>query len=204
MAGLPLKKRGTQKPNSQRIFFVLPVVLLVAFNALIPMIVVNYSVQETFALIVFQRSLVWKTAPFWSVPCCSCRFPVYWFDFDDWGAVGYSHCLIDAKTRILGACMSCIDGLTHAYPMECRGDVEHIYFARYRLAWVFHEPFAGHYQIWPKPNRQDYDHVMDVWHWTSLVVLLCCWSGLDTRRLLPSCKNRWSIKLVSLSLYPVA
>ena len=35
--------------NQKAWFFVLPVLLLVAFNALIPMMtVVNYSVQETF------------------------------------------------------------------------------------------------------------------------------------------------------------
>ncbi|WP_373635566.1 carbohydrate ABC transporter permease [Yoonia sp. SS1-5] len=41
-------------PNQKAWFFVLPVLLLVAFNALIPMMtVVNYSVQETFGNNVF-------------------------------------------------------------------------------------------------------------------------------------------------------
>ena len=41
-------------PNQRAWFFVLPVLLLVAFNALIPMMtVVNYSVQETFGNNVF-------------------------------------------------------------------------------------------------------------------------------------------------------
>ena len=40
--------------NQKAWFFVLPVVLLVAFNAIIPlMTVVNYSVQETFGDNVF-------------------------------------------------------------------------------------------------------------------------------------------------------
>ena len=40
--------------NQRAWFFVLPVVLLVAFNALVPlMTVVNYSVQETFGNNVF-------------------------------------------------------------------------------------------------------------------------------------------------------
>ena len=40
--------------NQKAWFFVLPVLLLVAFNALVPiMTVVNYSVQETFGNNVF-------------------------------------------------------------------------------------------------------------------------------------------------------
>ncbi|HIK58630.1 MAG TPA: sugar ABC transporter permease, partial [Nitrospinaceae bacterium] len=41
-------------PNQKAWFMVLPVILLVAFNAVIPlMTVVNYSVQETFGNNVF-------------------------------------------------------------------------------------------------------------------------------------------------------
>ena len=47
--------------NHKGWFFVLPVVLLVAFNALIPMMtVVNYSVQETFGNnLFFWEGLGW-------------------------------------------------------------------------------------------------------------------------------------------------
>ena len=41
--------------NQKAWFFILPVIVLVAFNALIPlMTVVNYSVQETFGNNIFQ------------------------------------------------------------------------------------------------------------------------------------------------------
>jgi len=44
----------TRVPNQKAWFMVLPVILLVAFNAVIPlMTVVNYSVQETFGNNVF-------------------------------------------------------------------------------------------------------------------------------------------------------
>ena len=44
----------TRVPNKKAWFMVLPVILLVAFNAVIPlMTVVNYSVQETFGNNVF-------------------------------------------------------------------------------------------------------------------------------------------------------
>ena len=47
--------------NQKAWFFVLPVLLLVAFNALIPiMTVVNYSVQETFGNnVFFWQGLDW-------------------------------------------------------------------------------------------------------------------------------------------------
>jgi glycerol transport system permease protein len=47
--------------NQRAWFFVLPVLLLVAFNALIPMMtVVNYSVQETFGdNVFFWEGLDW-------------------------------------------------------------------------------------------------------------------------------------------------
>ena len=47
--------------NQKAWFFVLPVLLLVAFNALIPMMtVVNYSVQETFGdNVFFWQGLDW-------------------------------------------------------------------------------------------------------------------------------------------------
>ena len=47
--------------NQKAWFFVLPVVLLVAFNAVIPlMTVVNYSVQETFGDNVFSwAGVIW-------------------------------------------------------------------------------------------------------------------------------------------------
>ena len=54
-AGSPLRGLRHEGPENQAPgLFVLPVVILVAFNALIPMMtVVNYSVQETFGNNVF-------------------------------------------------------------------------------------------------------------------------------------------------------
>ena len=50
-----------RKVNQKGWFFVLPVLVLVAFNALIPMMtVVNYSVQETFGdNVFFWHGLGW-------------------------------------------------------------------------------------------------------------------------------------------------
>ena len=47
--------------NQKAWFFVLPVLILVAFNALVPMMtVVNYSVQETFGdNLFFWQGLTW-------------------------------------------------------------------------------------------------------------------------------------------------
>ena len=54
--------------NQKAWFLVIPVVVLVAFNALIPlMTVVNYSVQETFGNNVF----FWEGLRWFAQWCCS-------------------------------------------------------------------------------------------------------------------------------------
>ncbi|MGH9893501.1 MAG: carbohydrate ABC transporter permease [bacterium] len=170
--------------NQKAWFFVLPVVILVAFNAVIPlMTVVNYSVQETFGDNVF----------FWA--------GVRWFE--DVLRSERFHAALLRQLAFTGIILV-IEiplGLIIALAMPRKGpwvsvclvlmalpllipwnvvgsmwnilalpDIGLLGRALNALGWEYNytrQPFAAWFTL----------VLMDVWHWTSLVVLLC-YAGL--------------------------
>ncbi|MGE0005976.1 MAG: carbohydrate ABC transporter permease [Parvibaculaceae bacterium] len=170
--------------NQKAWFFVLPVVLLVAFNAIIPlMTVVNFSVQETFGDNMF----------FWS--------GVRWFE-----QVLRSERFHDALGRqILFTAIILLTeiplGLAIALAMPRKGPWVSVCLVLMALPllipwnvvgamWnIFALPDIGflgrlinglgiEYNYTRQPFSAWFTMVlMDVWHWTSLVVLLC-YAGL--------------------------
>ncbi len=170
--------------NQKAWFFVLPVVVLVAFNAIIPlMTVVNYSVQETFGDNVF----------FWA--------GVRWFE-----QVLHSDRFHAALLRqlIFTGIILAIEiplGLIIALAMPRKGPWVSVCLVLMALPLLIPWNVVGSmWNIFALPDIGllgralnalgiDYNYtrqpfgawftmvLMDVWHWTSLVVLLC-YAGL--------------------------
>ena len=170
--------------NQKAWLLVLPVVLLVAFNAIIPlMTVVNYSVQETFGDNVF----------FWA--------GVQWFE-----QVLNSPRFHDALLRqmLFSAIILAIEvplGLVIALAMPRKGVWVSVCLVLMALPLLIPWNVVGAmWNIFALPeigllgkglNNLGFDYnytrqpvtawfttvLMDVWHWTSLVVLLC-YAGL--------------------------
>jgi glycerol transport system permease protein len=110
--------------NNRGWFFVIPVVILVAFNALIPMMtVVNYSVQETFGNNVF----FWQGLDWFEQILRSDRFQAALGRQFLFTAIilaievplGIAVALCMPRKGILGAGLPCSDGVAHADTMEC-------------------------------------------------------------------------------------
>ncbi|MGH6940212.1 carbohydrate ABC transporter permease [Hypericibacter sp.] len=173
------------KPVNQRAWFmVLPVVALVAFSAVIPlMTVVNYSVQDTFG----NNEFFWAGLEWFQELLASDRFfEALWRQFLFSGIIliveiplgivialamprkgwGVSFCLVAMALPLL-------------IPWNVVGTIWQI-FARIDIGLLgravdmlgipynyTQEPIAAWITV----------VVMDVWHWTSLVVLLC-YAGL--------------------------
>jgi glycerol transport system permease protein len=174
----------TKTDNQKAWFFVLPVVLLVAFNAIIPlMTVVNYSVQETFGANTF----------FWA--------GVVWFEdvlssprFHD--ALGRQ--LLFTFTILL---IQVPLGVAIALTMPRKGPWVSVCLVLMALPLLIPWNVVGAiWNIFALPdigllgrslNAMGFDYnftrgpraawftvvIMDVWHWTSLVVLLA-YAGL--------------------------
>jgi glycerol transport system permease protein len=170
--------------NNKAWFMVLPVLLLVAFSAVIPlMTVVNYSVQDTFGNNVF----------FWA--------GVDWFD-DLLHSSRFWQALL--RNLIFSAIILAIEiplGIFIALNMPRRGWGVSVCLVLMALPLLIPWNVVG--TIWQVFGRVDigllgrtlkamgidYNYVqdpvaawitvvvMDVWHWTSLVVLLC-YAGL--------------------------
>jgi glycerol transport system permease protein len=170
--------------NNKAWFMVLPVLLLVAFSAIIPlMTVVNYSVQDTFGNNVF----------FWA--------GVDWFD-DLLHSSRFWQALL--RNLIFSAIILAIEiplGIFIALNMPRRGWGVSVCLVLMALPLLIPWNVVG--TIWQVFGRVDigllgrtlkamgidYNYVqdpvaawitvvvMDVWHWTSLVVLLC-YAGL--------------------------
>jgi glycerol transport system permease protein len=170
--------------NQKAWFLVLPVVILVAFNALIPlMTVVNYSVQETFGDNVFD----------WA--------GVRWFE-----QVLHSDRFHDALLRqvlftLLTLVIEVPLGLIVALAMPRKGFWVSVCLVTMALPLLIPWNVVGAmWNIFALPeigllgkglNKIGFDFnytrqpfsawftivLMDVWHWTSLVVLLC-YAGL--------------------------
>lgn len=170
--------------NNKAWFMVLPVLLLVAFSAVIPlMTVVNYSVQDTFGNNVF----FWVGSEWFEEILHSDRF---------WAAMG--------RNLLFSAIILAIEiplGIVIALNMPRRGWGVSVCLVLMALPLLIPWNVVG--TIWQVFGRIDigllgytltalgidYNYVndpfdawvtviiMDVWHWTSLVVLLC-YAGL--------------------------
>jgi glycerol transport system permease protein len=171
--------------NQKAWFFVLPVLILVAFNALIPiMTVVNYSVQETFGNNLF----FWQGLDWFEQLLRSDRFhAALGRQFLFTGiilAIEIPLGIIIALSMPRSGFWVSICLVTMALPMlipwNVVGAMWNIftlpeigllgYFLNHTLGITYdmtQDPFAAWATI----------IVMDVWHWTSLVVLLC-YAGL--------------------------
>ena len=174
----------TKTENQKAWFFVLPVLLLVAFNAIIPlMTVVNYSVQETFGANTF----------FWA--------GVVWFE-----DVLSSPRFHDALGRQLAFTFTILLievplGVAIALTMPRKGPWVSVCLVLMALPLLIPWNVVGAiWNIFALPdigllgrslNAMGFDYnftrgpraawftviIMDVWHWTSLVVLLA-YAGL--------------------------
>ncbi|WP_440981230.1 carbohydrate ABC transporter permease [Shinella sumterensis] len=170
--------------NNKAWFMVLPVLLLVAFSAVIPlMTVVNYSVQDTFG----NNQFFWNGVGWFSDVMASDRF---------WQALG--------RNLLFSVIILAIEiplGILIALNMPKKGLGVPVCLVLMALPLLIPWNVVG--TIWQVFGRVDigllghalvslgisYNYVnnifdawmtliiMDVWHWTSLVVLLC-YAGL--------------------------
>jgi len=170
--------------NNKAWFMVLPVLLLVAFSAVIPlMTVVNYSVQDTFG----NNAFFWAGTDWFAQVLASDRF---------WQALG--------RNLLFSAIILAIEiplGILIALNMPKKGLGVPVCLVLMALPLLIPWNVVG--TIWQVFGRVDigllgrvldglgFDYnyvndvfdawvtliVMDVWHWTSLVVLLC-YAGL--------------------------
>ena len=171
--------------NQRAWFFVLPVLILVAFNALVPMMtVVNYSVQETFG----DNRFFWQGLDWFEQILRSERFQA---------ALGRQF-LFTAIMLIIAVPLGIIVALSMprkgiwvpvclvlmALPMlipwNVVGSMWNIFtLPKIGLLGYFLNDVLGiNYDMTQQPlSAWITVVVMDVWHWTSLVVLLC-YAGL--------------------------
>ena len=170
--------------NNKAWFFVLPVLLLVAFNAIIPlMTVVNYSVQETFGDNMF----------FWA--------GVQWFEQVLTSSRFHESLLRQMLFTGLALAIEVPLGLIVALSMPRKGVWVSVCLVTMALPLLIPWNVVGAmWNIFALPDiglmgrglnalgidfnytRQPFSAwftvvLMDVWHWTSLVVLLC-YAGL--------------------------
>jgi glycerol transport system permease protein len=170
--------------NNKAWFFVLPVFLMVAFNALVPlMTVVNYSVQETFGDNVFT----WSGVQWFSETLRSERFhAALWRQLQFTGLVllieiplGLFIALNMPKKGFWVPVCLVLMSLPLLIPWNVVGAIWNI------LALPDLGPLGKAINALGIPynyTRQPYAAwftlvLMDVWHWTSLVTLLC-YAGL--------------------------
>jgi glycerol transport system permease protein len=170
--------------NNKAWFFVLPVLLLVAFSAVVPlMTVVNYSMQDTFG----NNQFFWAGTDWFTQLLASPRF---------WASMG--------RNLVFSAIILAIEiplGIFIALNMPKKGIGVPVCLILMALPLLIPWNVVG--TIWQVFGRNDigllgyyvnalgidYNYVrdpfdawmtviiMDVWHWTSLVVLLC-YAGL--------------------------
>jgi glycerol transport system permease protein len=170
--------------NNKAWFLVIPVLVLVAFSAVIPlMTVVNYSVQDTFG----NNQFFWAGTDWYSDILASSRF---WDAM--WRNLAFSFTILAIQIPL---------GIVIALNMPKQGIGVPICLVLMALPLLIPYNVVG--TIWQVFGRVDigllgrvlanlgieYNYtqnvfdawatiiVMDVWHWTSLVVLLC-YAGL--------------------------
>ncbi|EKV27358.1 Glycerol-3-phosphate ABC transporter, permease protein UgpA [Caenispirillum salinarum AK4] len=175
-----------KKVNQKAWFFVLPVVLLVAFSALIPlMTVVNYSVQDTFG----NNAFFWAGTDWFTDILRSERFhSALWRQFLFSGIIlaievplGIAIALAMPRRGLWVPVCLVLMALPLLIPWNVVGTIWQV-FARVDIGLLGHT--LANLGIDFNYTQDPLDAwitvvVMDVWHWTSLVVLLC-YAGLQS------------------------
>ena len=171
--------------NNRAWLFVLPVLLLVAFNALIPiMTVVNYSVQETFG----NNQFFWQGLDWFQQLLRSDRFhAALGRQFLFTGMIlaievplGIIIALSMPKKGIWVPVCLVLMALPMLIPWNVVGAMWNIFTLPDigLLGYVMNHTLGISYDMTQNPIAAWMTVItMDVWHWTSLVVLLC-YAGL--------------------------
>ena len=196
--------------NQKAWFFVLPVVLLVMFNAIIPlMTVVNFSVQETFGDNVFfwaGRAMVRGRAQLRALPRLAA--PLAAFHRPDprhRDSARPDHRPRHAAPRTMGIGLPRPHGAAAPHPVERRRrDVEHHGAARHRPARPRHQCARHPFQLYAPADlgmvhRHPHGRVaLDVAGRAPLLR----GPRLDPRRLLPGRQDRRGAAVGGLPLHP--
>jgi glycerol transport system permease protein len=172
--------------NNKAWWLVVPVLILVAFNAFIPlMTVVNYAFQETFGDNVF----FWEGTTWFEQVLRSPRFHaslirqlvftgmIIAIEVPLGIAVALT---MPRKGPWVSVCLVLM-ALPLLDSLECsRCHVEYLRAARYRSAGYTLNSIGIDFNFTRQPiSAWMTTVVMDVWHWTSLIVLLC-YAGLSS------------------------
>lgn len=171
--------------NQRAWFFVLPVLILVAFNALVPMMtVVNYSVQETFGdNLFFWQGLDWfeqilRSERFHAALGRQVLFTLTILAIEV--PLGIIVALSMPRKGIWVPVCLVLMALPMLIPWNVVGSMWNI-FALPKigmLGYFMNDVLGVPYDMTQNPLAAWITViVMDVWHWTSLVVLLC-YAGL--------------------------
>jgi glycerol transport system permease protein len=176
---------GMKTVNQRAWFFVLPVLILVAFNALIPMMtVVNYSVQETFGNNVFFWSgLRWfeellNSERFHAALGRQIAFTTIILLIEI--PLGIAIALAMPRKGFWVPVCLVLMALPMLIPWNVVGAMWNIFTLPDigLLGYLMNEVLGIPYDMTQNPTAAWITIiVMDVWHWTSLVVLLC-YAGL--------------------------
>ncbi len=170
--------------NHRAWFMVLPVVVVVAFSAVIPlMTVVNYSVQDTFGNnVFFWAGLEWfeqtlGSARFWDAFQRNLLFSAIILAIEVPLGVGVALCM--PKRGVWASVCLVLMALPLLIPFNVVGTIWQI-FARVDIGLLGHTVAALGIDF--NYTRNPLDAwitvvAMDVWHWTSLVALLA-YAGL--------------------------
>ena len=173
------------KPVNQKAwFFVLPVLILVAFNAIIPlMTVVNYSVQETFG----NNEFFWAGVMWFEQVLRSERFHAslgrqLFFTFSILAIevpLGVAIALAMPKKGIWVSVCLVLMAMPLLIPWNVVGAMWNIFaLPDIGLLGVMLNGLGFDYNFTRQPGDAWFTLIaMDVWHWTSLVVLLA-YAGL--------------------------
>ena len=173
-------------PNQRAWFLVLPVLVIVAFSAVIPlMTVVNYSVQDTFGdNVFFWAGIEWfeqmlESERLWGAFWRQCLFSAIILSIEI--PLGIFIALNMPKKGFWASFCLVLMALPLLIPFNVVGTIWQI-FGRVDIGLLGHTLAA---------LGVDYNYtndpidawltviVMDVWHWTSLVALLC-YAGLQS------------------------
>ncbi|SEW44545.1 carbohydrate ABC transporter membrane protein 1, CUT1 family [Cognatiyoonia koreensis] len=171
--------------NQKAWFFVLPVLFLVAFNALIPMMtVVNYSVQETFGNnVFFFEGLRWfeellASERFHAALGRQFLFTAIILAIEI--PLGIVIALAMPRKGVWVSVCLVLMALPMLIPWNVVGSMWNIFTLPKigMLGYFMNDVLGVPYDMTQQPvSAWVTIIVMDVWHWTSLVVLLC-YAGL--------------------------
>lgn len=170
---------STKPVNQKAWFFVLPVIVLVAFNAIVPlMTVINYSVQETFGDNVF----FWSGLTWFEEILTSSRFHAslgrqLFFTFTILAIeipLGVIIALTMPRRGVMVSVCLVVMAMPLLIPWNVVGSMWNIFgLPEIGLMGKALNSIGFDYNYTRQPGDAWFTLIlMDVWHWTSLVVLL--------------------------------